>query len=441
MNETERGRAAQGWGELPAGGTLSGLRGRVLGCVVGAVLVASLAGVMAQAWTAHPAGHQEGTLLKAGLLAGGMALLVTLLVVELLLRRWLAPLVAMLEAVQALAAERRPEPVPQAGPLADLAGGFNAMTERLLFIRGQLGMQVARLEIKVRHRTAELEATSQRLAAEVQAKNAFLRSVTHDLKAPLRNIEGLAALLLRKHAGNLEPDVRHKLERIVANAQHQNDLIGDLLELSRLTAPGGRRQLVASRSVAEDVGRSFLADLEREAIELQVAGTEEAWPELWVEKTRLRQVFQNLVDNAIKYMGPRGEATGARRIVLRALDPEPVDEEALLSGPELPAAWHFAVEDTGPGIPPGDLPHVFDVFRRGTSPAAQAREGRGIGLATVRSIVEQYGGQIRAENLPEGGARMRFSLAMDRVAPPEKEADFREKADRRLLVLGAVDAA
>jgi signal transduction histidine kinase len=90
------------------------------------------------------------------------------------------------------------------------------------------------LEQKVTERTAQLEVANRRLSSEIAEKEDFIRAVSHDLNAPLRNIDGMATMLLLKHKGKLDEDVIHRLERIQKNVQMETDLIGELLELSRI---------------------------------------------------------------------------------------------------------------------------------------------------------------------------------------------------------------
>lgn len=313
--------------------------------------------------------------------------------------RWLAPLRDLLTAITELSAGSRPEPLPESGnddELGLLARSFNNMTGQLLDARHQLEQANRELEDKVRLRTEELEHANQRLQTEIDDKNEFLRAVSHDLGAPLRNISGMAGMLLMKYRADLADDALNKLERISANAKLQTELIGDLLELSKIRTRPGRKEQVDLDELVRDIVASLAYDLERSGIELIVHGD---LPVIQAERNRMRQVFQNLLDNAVKYMLD----APTRRIEVTA---ETTDE-----------AYRFTVADTGKGIAAQDLPGIFNVFSRATHSGTHAVAGRGVGLASVKSIVETYGGRITARSTPGQGSAFTFTLARSCVSP------------------------
>ena len=158
------------------------------------------------------------------------------------------------------------------------------------------------LERKVADRTAQLEAANRRLSGEISEKEDFLRAVSHDLNAPLRNIAGMASMLVTKHKDKFDADILHRLDRIQKNVQVETDLIGELLELSRIKTRRGEAERVDVSALVMDIGGVFEQDLQTKGISLVVDGP---MPQLTAERARVRQVFQNLIDNAIKYMGER----------------------------------------------------------------------------------------------------------------------------------------
>jgi signal transduction histidine kinase len=245
------------------------------------------------------------------------------------------------------------------------------------------------LENKVRARTAELEGLNHRLQLETRSRDEFFRAVSHDLSAPLRNIGGLASLLLARHQDLLAQDARAKLERIHANVQVQAAMIHDLLELSRIRTPGGPRRALGLTPLLAELRDSLSYDLERARVSLEVAGP---LPTIVAEPNRIRQVFQNLLDNAAKYMLD----APVRRIRVSCETTE--------------RYYRFTVADTGPGIAPADLPRLFQVFQRGRGPAALRVPGRGVGLAGVKAIVESYGGTVGVDSTPGRGAAFHFTL-------------------------------
>jgi signal transduction histidine kinase len=245
------------------------------------------------------------------------------------------------------------------------------------------------LESNVQQRTAQLETANGRLSAEIAEKEDFLRAVSHDLNAPLRNIAGMAAMLLAKHRAKFDEDIVHRLERIQKNVQVETELISELLELSRIKSHRQRMECVDVEAVVHDLAGMFEEDLRSRQIELTL---DTPLPPLMAERARIRQVFQNLIDNAIKYMGER-----------------PV-REIRIGCHVQPDEASFYVSDTGIGIEAEDVGQVFHVFRRGHSTAVQNVAGKGVGLASVKSIIETYGGAIWVESQYGQGSTFRFTI-------------------------------
>lgn len=334
------------------------------------------------------------------LLAG---LVIVLPGVTLAARRWVRPIRAVLASIHALAEGRHAEPVPEhrRDEIGLLGEAFNDMAGRLTAAREALTEQNETLEQMVQRRTRELEAANAKLAEQIQDKDQFLRSVSHDLGTPLRNIDGMAGMLLVKHRADFDDEVVRKLERIRANVKQETDLIGELVELSRLRSDTARPGLVNLDELVRDLLEGMAHQFEQAKISVRIEGT---LPTLRVERNRIRQVFQNLIDNAAKYM----LAAPQRRITLRA-------EEDL-------EYYRFSVADTGRGIAWEDLPRVFQVFQRGTHSGTHHIQGRGVGLAGVKTIVEALGGQIWVDSDLGKGSTFTFTLARSQVSPPLEEA-------------------
>jgi signal transduction histidine kinase len=248
------------------------------------------------------------------------------------------------------------------------------------------------LERRIEQRTAQLEMANQRLSQEIAEKEEFLRAVSHDLNAPLRNISGMATMLLLKHREALDEDVVHRLERIQKNVEIETDLIGELLELSRIKTRRQRIEPVELEPVVLELRDLFENDLRSKGIELKV---DTPLPVLSCERARIRQVFQNLIDNGIKYMGDKGPS-----------EPKEIHIGCQMRVTEA----EFYVRDTGIGIDAEDLEKVFFVFRRGRNSATQNIAGKGVGLASVKSIVEMYNGRIWVESAVGQGSTFRFTI-------------------------------
>ena len=337
---------------------------------------------------------------------GAFAVLLSLPMAVFLVHRIFLPIRQLMAATERIARGDLDTQVAIHRPdlIGILARSFNEMVVK---VRGQqLELEAANaqleavntgLEKNVQERTAQLEAANQQLNREMAEKEDFLRAVSHDLNAPLRNISGMATMLLMKNREKFDDDVVHRLERIQKNVQVETDLISELLDLSRIKTSREIIERVELEPLVRDMAGIFECDLKDHQIELVI---DNRLPALDCEKARLRQVFQNLIDNAIKYMG-----NGARKEI----------HVGCLSEGKLA---EFYVRDTGAGIDPADIGKVFNVFRRGKGPQVQAVAGKGVGLTTVKSIIETYGGTIWVESEPGLGSTFRFTIGGKHLMKP-----------------------
>ncbi len=257
---------------------------------------------------------------------------------------------------------------------------FNQMTDRLRALYDDLGQEIA-----VRQRAEEELAE---LVAELEAKNAelerFTYTVSHDLKSPLVTIQGFLGLLRKDAlAGDFER-MEKDIERISAAARKMQALLEDLLELSRIGRQVNPPQEVSLKELAEEAVSMVAGQLEERGVEVEIS------PALDVavsgDRTRLLEVFQNLVDNASRFMGDET----APRIEIGVEERRARLDEA---GPEKSVPV-VCVRDNGTGIDRRYLGKIFGLFER-LDPAV---EGTGIGLALARRIVELHGGRIWAES-------------------------------------------
>lgn len=287
--------------------------------------------------------------------------------------------------------------------IGHLAESFNAMSQQLDVQRQQLLAANEQLETKVRQRTAQLNSANERLRGEMAEKEDFLRAVSHDLNAPLRNIAGMATMVMMKWRDELPEEVIARLQRIQANVDAETELITELLELSRIKTQPQSRERTAMGDVMEHIRSSLEYDLRQKNIDLVI---QPGMPTLYVERNRMRQIFQNLADNAIKYMGDRKDA----RIEI---------------GYECREGEHiFHVADNGPGIAPEDQQKIFYVFRRATSAAASKIPGKGVGLATVKSIVSNYEGRVWVQSELGVGSTFHVSLACRCTEVPAEDLEY-----------------
>lgn len=300
----------------------------------------------------------------------------------------------------------------RADEIGELSAAFDAMVEEIARSREALVVANDRLEKKAARRTEDLERANTRLREEIAEREDFTRAVSHDLNAPLRNISGMLTMIMRKYRGVLPEEVVSRLDRIAANTADEASRLGDLLELSRIRSCPEKRQIVEMGPLLRSVCEAFGVELRGRGMEWIV---HEPMPVLYVEKARIRQAFWNLVDNAVKYMNRR--RGGRIEIGYRKVDD-----------------FHeFFVQDNGPGIAPSEHQRIFYVFRRAQDPAVAKVEGRGVGLAAVKSIVSNYDGKAWVQSEPGQGATFFVALGTRCTRPPE-EAATASAAEAQFLV-------
>jgi signal transduction histidine kinase len=247
-----------------------------------------------------------------------------------------------------------------------------------------LGQRIAALEARDQARTAQLEAANAQLEAANRELESFSYSVSHDLRAPLRHIDGFAGMLRRRADPVLDPEGKRLLGTISDSAKRLGRLIDDLLAFSRIN----RAELTTVEIDHDALLAQVMRDgqFDRAPVEWSLSPL----PRVRADPPMLRQVWANLLGNAVKYSAkaphPRVAVTG------RTEDGEHV----------------FSVSDNGVGFDMAYAHKLFGVFSRLHGP--HEFEGTGIGLANVRRIVMRHGGRAWAEGKVGEGATFHFSL-------------------------------
>ena len=219
-----------------------------------------------------------------------------------------------------------------------------------------------------------------------QELEAFSYSVSHDLRAPLRAIDGYCRMLLEDHAKGLDGEGRRVLDVVVSSTRRMGQLIDDLLEFSRLGRTALRVSGLDVSGLVQEALQELGEDLAKRRIEMKVSSL----PSAFGDRTLLKQVILNLLGNAIKYTRPRELA---------------IIEIGGASDETQNTYW---VKDNGVGFEMEYAQQLFGVFHRLHS--SEEFEGTGVGLALVQRIIHRHGGRIWAEGAVDRGATFYFTL-------------------------------
>ncbi len=235
------------------------------------------------------------------------------------------------------------------------------------------------LERRVAERTAQLEAANHDLEA-------FSYSVSHDLRAPLRAIDGFSRILLEDYGPALDPEAQRLLGVVRNNTLKMAQLIDDLLTFSRTSRAELRPVLVDMTALARKVADETLAQEQGRTIDLRIGQL----PEAHCDRAMMRQVFVNLLSNAVKF-------TRTRDVAVIEVDGWTENAENI-----------YRVKDNGVGFDPQYADKLFGVFQR--LHRMEDFGGTGVGLALVHRIVTRHGGRVWAESEPDKGAAFYFAL-------------------------------
>jgi len=258
-----------------------------------------------------------------------------------------------------------------------------ARTQAMLRLRRENAALLERLSL----RTVELETANRELEVANRELEAFSYSVSHDLRAPVRTIDGLLNVIQEDFGADVPAEARQHIEAASAQATRMGELIEDLLRLSRLGREPLQKRSVDMGALVREVTDELRAAEAARDLEIRIGSL----PDTQADLSLLRQVWVNLIANALKFTRRR--------------------EQALITidGAEGPEGGRlYSIRDNGAGFDPQRAERLFGIFQR--LHGAKEFEGTGVGLSIVRRIIEPHGGRIWAEGEPGRGAAFHFTL-------------------------------
>ena len=271
-----------------------------------------------------------------------------------------------------------------------VSGAIRDITERKRFERAlqDKSAEMEQAEAKIKQLNAQLEERIQQLEAANKELDAFSYSVSHDLRAPLRAVDGFSRILLKDYSAALPPEAQEYLRDVRASAQQMGALVTDMLDFARLNRQEVKKELVDPASLVRRCLDELLKGDIKPCARIEIA----EMPACLADPGLLKQVWQNLLANALKFSSKRAE---------------PAIQIGSRSG-DVQGQCTYYVKDNGIGFDMHYAHKLFGVFQR--LHRAEDFEGTGVGLAIVQRVIHRHGGRVWAEAQPDKGATFYFTL-------------------------------
>ncbi|WP_207891117.1 sensor histidine kinase [Natrarchaeobius oligotrophus] len=267
-------------------------------------------------------------------------------------------------------------------------------------------------ELELEERNRQLERMQARLEESNERLEQFAYAASHDLQEPLRMISSYLELIDRRYGDDLDENAREFLEYALDGSDRMTAMIDSLLKYSRVDTQGEPFEPVSLGAILDDVVRDLELRIEESGAEIEYVGL----PRVEGDERQLRQLFQNLLSNAIEYSGdapPRIEIDAERCEEIPV--PDSGGDGAERTGDD----WIVTVRDHGVGIDPAEQEQVFRMFQR--LHTQEEHPGTGIGLALCKRIVERHGGEIWVDS--ERGEGTTISLTLPAVGVVERQSE------------------
>ncbi len=270
------------------------------------------------------------------------------------------------------------------------------VTSMTSFISGRLRKrerQVRELTVSLQERSEQLEEAYRALEEAEQFKSQQMRKMSHELRAPLNAALSIANLLTQDATVSDHATVLRLMKRISARLNEMKDIVNDMLTLSRLREVQRKveRKPVSLKDIVQKSLEKFQPMMREKKLAL-VSDVSDPVPTLFGSEEALQEMVDNLISNAVRYTPARGAVT----VRLRSEGDQVILE----------------VSDTGVGIPPEDLPHIFDEFYRARNAREVVHEGTGLGLSIVRTAAEAHNGRVEVDSRLKVGTTFKVFLPM-----------------------------